>query len=158
MWPAGHPNIAHNFDYYPFGEVEWGPSKKFLLSLAGSENMRFYYNHCFGKRPEFELYNITRDPYQLNNLSGSSAHAETEKLMKEELFSYLDERDDLRISGEEEIYNKAPYYFNKGLQSGGLQLKQWLSLSEEEKLGMIEREEKKLNENLRKLQELGWEY
>ncbi len=157
MWPAGHPDIEFSHDFFPFGDVDGSPTKNFLLGLQDSENMRWYYDLSFGKRPELELYHLSEDPFQLKNLSGLSAYREITDSLKEELTGYLRERDDLRQSGKEDVYYNAPYYSNKGLASGGMRNKIWEALSEEEKNSTLERLQDVMQAKRQELRQLGWE-
>jgi len=156
MYPAGHPDPQNNFNYYPYGDVDNSPTKDFLLSLQNNETMKWYYDIAWGKRPEFELYDLDEDPYQIKNLAGIEEYSEILVQLQNELKDYLTGRGDLRMKGEENIYFSAPYYAQKGLASGGLFLKEWEKLSDEEKKLTIERENKKIDENKEKLKRLGW--
>ena len=76
MWPAGHPDPEINFNLWPFGDVDDGPSKTEVMKQKNKENVVGYFNMAFGKRPEFELYDIQKDPYQLSNLATNSQYTE----------------------------------------------------------------------------------
>ena len=156
MYPAGHPDPQYNFNYYPYGDVDNSPSKDFLLSLHNNPDMKIYYDMSWGKRPEYELYNVKEDPFQMNNLAGREDHIDLLAQLSRELKDYLVERGDLRMADKEDIYYKAPYYAMKGFESGGLFLKEWNKLNDEEKKLAIEREKKKLEENRKYLDRLGW--
>ncbi len=157
MFPAGNPDPQYNFNYYPYGDIDNSPTKDFLLSLQSNENMKWYDDLVWEKRPEFELYNLAEDPYQIKNLAGLKEYGEILVQLQNELKDYLTGRGDLRMKGDEDVYYNAPYYNQKGLASGGLSLKEWKKLNEEEKKLAIEKEKKKLGENLEKLKMLGWE-
>ena len=157
MWPAGDPSLEYNFNYYPFGDVDNSPSKDFILGLIATDKMRWYYDLCFGKRPEYELYFLPSDPYQLVNLAGKEKYKDIENGMKRELTGYLNEWGDLRQSGKEDIYRDAPYYSVKGLESGGMYLKNWEALNDEEKKAAVQKEKDRIEENRLKLKTLGWE-
>jgi len=110
MYPAGHPDPRYNFNSYPYGDADNSPSKDFILSVEESKGLSWYYELCFGKRKEFELYDLTGDPFQLKNLAGIQEFSKTQSMLTKELKDYLLERGDLRMKGEEDIYFKAPYY------------------------------------------------
>jgi N-sulfoglucosamine sulfohydrolase len=116
MYPAGHPDPQYNFNNYPYGDVDNSPSKDFILSAKDSTGLSWYYNLCFGKRPEYELYNVKDDPYQLKNLSKLSEYNNTKNQLIKELKEYLTERGDLRMKGEEHVYFEAPYFTQKSNQ------------------------------------------
>jgi len=158
MDPAGARDPQYNFNYYPYGDVDNSPTKDFLLSLQKNENMHMYYQMAWGKRPEYELFNLADDPFQMQNLAGIEEHQELLTGMEEELQAYLVSRNDLRMSGKETVYRNSPYYAMKGIESGGLFLKKWESLEEEQKQQVVDRERKILDENIEVLKELGWTY
>lgn len=158
MDPAGDRDPQYNFNYYPYGDVDNSPTKDFLLSLQKNEDMNMYYQLAWGRRPEYELFNLADDLFQMQNLAGVEEHQELLASMKEELQAYLISRNDLRMSGEEDVYHNAPYYAMKGLESGGLFLKKWESSDEEQRKQAVERGKKILDENVEKRKELGWTY
>ena len=75
--------------------------------------MRWYYEMAFEKRNEFELYDISQDPFQLKNLAGKDEYNKIQSALTNELKEYLTERGDLRMLGQEDVYFQAPYYNNK---------------------------------------------
>jgi len=117
MYPAGHPDPQYNFNKFPYGDVDNGPTKDFILSVKDSTGLSWYFNLCFGKREEFELYNVADDPFQLKNLARFREYDETKNLLIKELKDYLLQRGDLRMIGEENIYYEAPYYAEKPIQN-----------------------------------------
>jgi len=156
VWPAGHPSLEYNFNYYPYGDVDNSPSKDFILGLSASDHMSLYYDLCFGKRPEYELYCITEDTFQMNNLAGKAEYSKLEQDLKQELAGYLRKRGDLRLSGKEEVYRDAPYFGMKGLESGGMDPANWKALSEEGRQIVLKREKARVEVNRKKLKEMGW--
>ena len=57
-------------------ETMSGKSFYDILKQKNKENVVGYFNMAFGKRPEFELYDIQKDPYQLSNLATNSQYTE----------------------------------------------------------------------------------
>lgn len=117
-YPAGDPDPQYNFNNYPYGDVDNSPSKDFILSLKYKEGMNWYFDLAFGKRKEYELYDLSEDPFQLKNLAGMEEYRDIQSQLSKELKEYLIERGDLRMKGEEDIYFNAPYYSGKGLKTG----------------------------------------
>jgi N-sulfoglucosamine sulfohydrolase len=116
MYPAGHPDPQYNFRGFPYGDVDNSPSKDFILSVEENKGLSWYFDLCFSKRNEYELYNVKDDPYQLKNLARLSEYNDIKNQLIKELKEYLLERGDLRIKGEENIYFEAPYYAQKSNQ------------------------------------------
>jgi arylsulfatase A-like enzyme len=105
----------HNFepDRWPCGNVELGlldtdggPTKK-LLEDAG--DMDRFWQFCFGKRPQEELFDLAADPDCVNNLMSTEGRYTAEaKQLKERLFAELKNQNDPRILGQGAIFDEYP--------------------------------------------------
>ena len=69
-WPSGDP-IAFRKNRGKYGEVDPSPTKAFME--VNQENPRFMilFKLAFEKRPYEELYDLQRDPSQINNIAKS---------------------------------------------------------------------------------------
>lgn len=128
-WPAGDPqrinpdnenellpmygideNGVHHSEW-AFTDIDDSPTKSFIIENWQDENIRPYFEWAVGKRPEFELYNVKEDPFNLHNLAGNSDYADTEKILKERLFEELKKSEDPRIVGpDKEIFDTYERY------------------------------------------------
>ena len=61
-------------------------------------------------RPEEELYDCLKDPFQLNNLAYNEDYAEIKKGLSEKLIDNLKKTGDPRIMGEADQFDEYPYY------------------------------------------------
>ncbi|WP_372932920.1 sulfatase family protein [Mariniphaga sediminis] len=110
-WPAGDPPLFGDVDahmlQYP------SPTKMYLLKNREQEGVKELFELGFGKRPAEELYDLNKDPYQMNNV----AYSEEYKAVKEELATtltnYLIEQEDPRETGAPMKWINAPYYAEK---------------------------------------------
>lgn len=114
LWPAGDPQALdlktgkllpmygvdekgiHHSDW-AFTDVDAAPSKSFLI-----ENREKYpdlFDLSYGKRPEYELFDVKNDPFCFKNLAGNKEFAELEKEMKTELTNELKKSGDPRVVG-----------------------------------------------------------
>ena len=66
VWPDDDPTGG-------LGDCDGSPTKTYLCNHR--EDQAYYYDLAFGKRPAEELYDVTRDPYQLHNLADQSRYA-----------------------------------------------------------------------------------
>ena len=105
--PAGDPSG----DFYPqdditegYGDTDGSPTKAAIW--LGRENNPYYFDLAFGKRPPVELYDITADPWQLNNLAGESGYAAVVKDLSEKLDRELKATSDPRAVGRGELFEK----------------------------------------------------
>jgi len=96
-WPAGDPTGPVWPDDDPtggFGDVDGSPTKRYLCEHR-SDHRRFY-DLAFGKRPAEELYDVSQDPYQLQNLADDTRYAEAKselaRRLKRELINTQDPR------------------------------------------------------------------
>lgn len=95
-WPAGvRRNATHHMDVHP--DCDNGPTKLEIIRVKEKQGVDKYYDLCFGKRPEFELYDCKADPFQINNLAGNPENADTLKSMQDRLRAYLKTTDDPRM-------------------------------------------------------------
>jgi len=123
-WPAGDPQAIdpgspsgellpvfgidekgiHHSDW-AFTDVDASPSKSFLIENHTDKGIVYYFDLAYAKRPEYELYDIRKDPFCLEDLSGRSEYNIVEKYLKEELIKELKESGDPRIAGpDKEIF------------------------------------------------------
>jgi len=159
MWPAGHINPTYNFDNFPFGDVDDGPAKFELMKLKNSKNDSLF-DLAFGKRPEFELYNYKKDPYNFHNLAYKDEFIPLRDSLKTALEEYLIKTGDPRMKDGGnlvEMWINAPFLAQKGIFTGGLWLDKWEALDSAGKAEAVKKERKKLEAQQRRLnEEFGW--
>lgn len=153
-FPAGHELLEYNWNLIPFGDVDDGPAKEEVLACKNQKENRKYYDRAFSKRPELELYNVEKDPFQLNNLADKNSFASTRDTLLNELKTYLMKTGDLRMEGRGEIYERTPYYCTQGLETGNLWRKEWEQADEEERQAAYKRTRELIQKNLKKMQEI----
>ena len=107
-WPTGGPEfISSNKTVH--GDVDACPTKAFIV--GNRETMPDMYELNFGKRPAEELYDVRRDPGQINNLAYDAAYSDIKEDLSIKLIEYLRETEDPRIDGKDPwkdyIYHQA---------------------------------------------------
>jgi len=122
LWPAGDPQAIdtetgklrpmygidekgiHHSDW-AFTDVDASPSKSFLIENHNDPNLKNYFDLAYEKRPEFELYDVKKDPYCLNNISENPRFSDVNQEMKDALLKELKRSGDPRIVGpDKEIF------------------------------------------------------
>jgi len=123
-WPAGDPqsikpgttdellpmygideNGKHHSDW-AFTDIDAAPTKSFIIEHMNDEIIRPFFDLAHAKRPEFEFFNIKKNPFCLNNISGKEEFAETETEMKSALMEELKNSEDPRFVGpDKEIFD-----------------------------------------------------
>jgi uncharacterized sulfatase len=123
-WPAGAPqrlkpgtsdelfplygideNGVHHSDQ-AFTDIDAAPTKAFIIENRQEETVRPYFEQAVSKRPEFELFNIKNDTYNVNNLAGKPEYEAVEQELKQALFAELEKSGDPRVVGpDKEIFD-----------------------------------------------------
>ncbi|WP_373495240.1 sulfatase [Aquiflexum sp.] len=123
-WPSGDPvrikpdsdgelypmhgldeNGVHHSEW-AYTDIDAAPTKSFIIENMDDENVKSFFDLTHAKRPEFELYNIVEDPYNLENLAGNAEHTAVEKELKAALLAELKKSEDPRIVGPDtEIFD-----------------------------------------------------
>jgi hypothetical protein len=116
LWPAGDPQalkpgtdellplygIKADGTHEPewaFTDVDPSPSKSFIIEHNDDPGMKGFFDHSFQKRPEYELYDVNKDPFCLDNLSGKKEFSSTEQELRSALMDELKRTADPRIVG-----------------------------------------------------------
>ena len=114
-WPAGAPHALNKagkeVPALVYAEIGASPSKSFLLKNHDNPQVAPYFELACSKRPEYELYHITEDPYCKENLAGKQEYAGIEGKLKEILHRRLRETKDPRVVGpDKEIFDTYKRY------------------------------------------------
>ncbi len=110
-WPAGDPEL--------FADIDGAPSKDWMLAHRNEPKVKPLFELGFGKRPEEQMFDVSRDPGCLRNLAGESAQAATRKSMRATLEKALTEQKDPRLTGNGDIWERYPRYSPMRPQLGG---------------------------------------
>jgi len=105
-WPKGNPETGYL-------NTDGSPVKTEILNLrkAGQKD---YWKMSFGKRSAEELYDISKDPFCVNNLAANPAFLEKKEALKNEMEAKLLAQGDLRMQGFGHLYEAAPFIEGRG--------------------------------------------
>lgn len=107
-WPAGDPQLYVSVG--PFGDIDGGPSKSLLLDRQADRAIAPFFQLATAKRPAEELYDLRRDPEQVKNVAGQSAHRAAQRRLRADLDRWLRETGDPRVTGDDDRWDRFPYY------------------------------------------------
>lgn len=110
-WPAGTPNYE-KATFYPsyYGDVDGGPTKSYMIAHHQDDSLHArLFALTFNKRPAEELYDLKKDPDQLNNLAGNRRYAEIQQQLRQQLMNELKKTGDPRVKGGEKVFESYPY-------------------------------------------------
>ena len=107
-WPAGDPDKENCARYMPFGEVDSSPTKSLIMDKR--EQFKQFYDLAFAKRPAVELYDLSKDPGQINNVGGDPQYTALKKQLDKLLRDHLIKTKDPRLTGGKVLWDYYPYY------------------------------------------------
>jgi len=106
-WPAGDPEKWMAVGRY--GDVDDSPTKNFILDRREEPGMRKFHDLAFAKRPPEELYDLEKDPSQVNNVAGRPEYAAAQAPLRAALDRWMKETADPRAEGETDVWDGYPY-------------------------------------------------
>ncbi|MBN2269006.1 MAG: sulfatase, partial [Sedimentisphaerales bacterium] len=101
-WPAGDPE--------GYGDIDGSPTKTYMMEHRTKPGVEKLFEPAFGKRPGEELYNLRKDPDQLENVAEKPEYAKAKNKLAAELTAQLKATGDPRILGKGDMFDKFPYY------------------------------------------------
>jgi uncharacterized sulfatase len=112
LWPLyGLDENGKHHSEWAFTDVDACPTKSFLVENYQVDSLRQYFDWAYGKRPEFELFNIQNDPACLQNLAGQASMEGVEQRLKAALSEQLEATKDPRVVGPDpELFDTYPRY------------------------------------------------
>ena len=115
-WPAGTPNFEKaTIPGVWLGDCDNGPTKTYMVDHRNDDSdHRSKYDLAFGKRPEFELYDLSKDPGQIENVAGRLKYQTDLAELKKRLKDRLKETNDPRVVGDAVVQFEKPPYLGRG--------------------------------------------
>jgi N-sulfoglucosamine sulfohydrolase len=108
-WPAGDPQ-AHKDPKRIFGDCDDGPTKNYILDHRDEPAMQSFFQLCFGKRPAEELYDLSKDPHQVNNVAGQPSYSEARKQLRSQLDQWMKDTADPRAVKDDDHWDSYSYF------------------------------------------------
>jgi len=118
---AGSPDPRYNWNFQPYGDVDPMPTKYFMITCSESPQVARYFGLCFGMRPAEELYSVAGDPANIENLADRPESRGVLERMRADLDEHLKATGDPRALGRGELFERAPYFASKGIETPGYQ-------------------------------------
>ncbi len=110
-WPAGDPEL--------FADIDGGPTKNWMMDHRKETKVGALFEQGFGKRPEEQMFDISKDPGCLDNLAPVAAHESTRKSMRAALEKALTGQKDPRLLGNADIWESYPRFSPMRPELGG---------------------------------------
>ena len=119
-WPLGSPGavtddstpatdeLEHN-TFAAFADMDASPTKAWLIEHRKDPQWRSYYEMAFGKRVTEELYDIRKDPDQMNNLAGNTDFAKVKEQLAKRMMDELTRAQDPRVVENPPRFEQPPF-------------------------------------------------
>lgn len=85
-----------------------GPTKAWLVGARNTPEWREYFEWVYGKRPKYELYDLTKDPHETTNLADDPAYAGVKSSLEKELMDELSRTGDPRLVDDGKFFETPP--------------------------------------------------
>ena len=107
-WPAGDPEM--HFSVGPFGDIDGGPTKDLLLQRRDDPGIARYFALATAKRPAEELYDLRKDPQQLENVAAKPEYSGAKAILQTALQNWMRETHDPRAGNNSDPWDRYPYF------------------------------------------------
>ncbi len=111
-WPAGDPEMVYAVG--EFGDIDGGPSKQLLLTRQSDQAIARFFHLATDKRPGEELYDLRKDPHQLDNVAAKPEYARQKRDLRAALDKWMRDTADPRISSDDDRWDTYPYFGKPG--------------------------------------------
>jgi uncharacterized sulfatase len=107
QWPS-FDKLANN-TFAAFGDMDASPTKAWIIKHRDDPQWRPYFQIAFGKRPAEELYDLAKDPHQVNNVAEDPNYQTQRRQLRERLLNILRQNGDPRVTEDPPRFEKPPY-------------------------------------------------
>jgi N-sulfoglucosamine sulfohydrolase len=98
------------FSVGPFGDIDGGPTKDLLLQRRDDPAIARYFSLATAKRPEEELYDLRKDPQQLENVAAHPEYAKGKSALRSALLKWMRDTRDPRAAKTADLWDRYPYF------------------------------------------------
>lgn len=107
-WPAGDPDAWYSVGN--FGDVDGSWTKEHMIEHRTDPKMQPFFELNFGKRPEEELYDLRKDPAQLQNVARDAAYKKQRSELRARVERWMKETNDPRVDPTYDEWDSYPYH------------------------------------------------
>jgi N-sulfoglucosamine sulfohydrolase len=92
-----------------FGDMDASPTKAWIVLNRNEPGMQKYFEFAVGRRPGEELFDLNKDPHQVNNVADDPEYASIRQILSERLMSTLKETGDPRVAEDPPRFEQPPF-------------------------------------------------
>ena len=101
-------NQLTNNTFVTIPDEDAGPTKAWIVKNRKDPKYKKYFSRAYGKRPLEELYDLGKDPYQMNNVARESGYERVRKELNQKMFNLLNETKDPRLLNDGSFFENPP--------------------------------------------------
>ncbi|MDZ4402613.1 sulfatase [Prosthecobacter sp.] len=102
-------DALENNTYEAFPDMDSSPAKAWLIAHRNDSQYKWHFDYAFAKRPQEELYDLSKDPAQMINVAAEPGYAEVKAKMAAELMTKLKAVGDPRVTADPVPFEHAPF-------------------------------------------------
>lgn len=107
LWPAGDPMPEASDGGY--GDIDGSPTKYILVKRKDDPEIAPFFRMACAKRPEEELYDLKKDPWQIKNVAGDPRYENTRRRLRAALDDWMAKTKDPRAKRDDDRWDRYPY-------------------------------------------------
>lgn len=99
-------DLLTNNTFVTLPDEDAGPTKAWMVK--NRKQWKKHFDQAYGKRPMYELYDLKKDPHQMNNIASDSAYKEVVNKLKKQLMDELENTGDPRLVDDGKFFETSP--------------------------------------------------
>ena len=107
--PMPKYELLEHDTFAAFGDLDASPTKAWIATRRDEPHMDRFFDFAFGRRPAEELYDLTKDPHQMQNVADDPTYKNSLKQLSERLMTVLKQNGDPRVTGDGSTFDKPPF-------------------------------------------------
>jgi arylsulfatase A-like enzyme len=112
-------DALENNTYEAFPDMDSSPAKAWLIAHRNDSQYKWHFDYAFAKRPQEELYDLSKDPDATINLAAEASFAAKKTEMAAEIMAKLKAVGDPRVTQDPVPFELPPYTLDTKSGEGG---------------------------------------
>lgn len=97
-------------------DMDAGPTKAWIVANRKDPQWKPYYDRTYGKRPQLELFDLKKDPHQMNNVAANPEYKEVVDKLSKQLMTELRETGDPRLIDDGRFFEEVAKFDDTGVK------------------------------------------
>ena len=89
-------------------EEDAGPTRAWIVDHRKDPKWKFFYEHAYGKRPKYELFDLKKDPHQMKNVAADPSYRKQRDQLEKRLMDVLTKTGDPRVIDDGKYFETPP--------------------------------------------------